>query len=41
MVSLLFLLIAIVPIACGVYAWVTRDRRPAPPTLPVARLVRD
>jgi hypothetical protein len=40
MFSLLFLLIAIVPIACGVYWWVTRGSNERPVTLPVARLVR-
>lgn len=39
MFALVFLLIAVVPIACGVYWWATRERAPGP-TLPVARLVK-
>ena len=36
--SLLAHLIAIVPLACGVFWWVTRDR-PAAPPLPTARVI--
>ncbi|MBA3501263.1 MAG: hypothetical protein M4D80_25090 [Myxococcota bacterium] len=39
MSGLLFLVIAIVPIACGAYWWMTRER-PVRPMLPVARLVK-
>ena len=39
MFSLMFLIIAVVPIACGVYWWATRDRA-VRPTLPIARLVK-
>jgi hypothetical protein len=38
MFALLFLVIAVVPIACGVCWWITRDK-PARVVLPVARLV--
>jgi hypothetical protein len=37
--ALLFLVIAIIPIACGAYWWTMRDRTPRP-KLPVARLVK-
>jgi hypothetical protein len=40
MFSLLLLLIAVVPVACGVFAWVTRDRVIPQPELPVARVIK-
>jgi|MudIll2142460700_1097286.scaffolds.fasta_scaffold25913_2 hypothetical protein len=39
MLALVFLLIAVIPIACGVFWWVTRDRV-QPPALPTARVVK-
>ena len=39
MSALLLLLIAVVPVACGVFWWVHRER-PTPPALPTARLVK-
>ncbi|MBA3393735.1 MAG: hypothetical protein H0T89_13895 [Deltaproteobacteria bacterium] len=37
--GLLLLLIALLPIACGVFAWVTRNRPEPPPALPRATVV--
>ena len=39
MFALVFLLIAVMPIACGVYWWVTREA-PTRPQLPVARVLK-
>ncbi len=38
--GLLLLLIALLPIACGVFAWVTRNRPEPPVVLAPARVVR-
>lgn len=40
MFGLLLLLIALLPIACGVFAWVTRNRPEPPVVLAPARVVR-